>query len=146
MTLYEILKAKGSEVFTIRPDANLEEAVRELVRRNVGCLVVCDRDLHEGERLAGMLSERDILRFCASGKGPLSAFTVSSAMTAQIISGTPQDSVETTMGLMTVHRIRHLPVLADGRLIGIVSIGDVVKSQHDRLAMENQFIRNYMTG
>lgn len=146
MTLYEILKAKGSEVFTIRPDVTLEEAVRELVRRNVGCLVVCDRGLQEGERLAGMLSERDILRFCASGKGPLTAFTVASAMTVQIIAGTPQDSVEKIMGLMTTHRIRHLPVLAEGRLIGIVSIGDVVKSQHDRLAMENQFIKNYMTG
>jgi CBS domain-containing protein len=146
MTLYEILKAKGSEVFTIRSDATLEEAVRELVRRNVGCLVVCDRDLEEGERLAGMLSERDILRFCASGKGPLSAFTVSSAMTTTIIPGAPQDSVETIMGVMTTHRIRHLPVLAGARLIGLVSIGDVVKSQHDRLAMENQFMKNYMTG
>jgi len=146
MTLYEILMAKGSEVFTIRADATLDEAVRELVRRNVGCLVVCDRGLEEGERLLGVISERDILRFCASGKGPLSEFPVSSAMTTEVITGTPRDSVKATMGLMTTQRIRHLPVLGDGRLIGLISIGDVVKSQHDHLALENQFIKDYMTG
>jgi CBS domain-containing protein len=146
VTLYEILKSKGSEVFTIRPDATLEEAVRELVRRNIGCLVVCDRGLEEGERLAGVLTERDILHFCASGKGPLSAYQVSAVMTNQVVSGSPQDSVEVTMGLMTTRRIRHLPVVVEGRLIGIVSIGDVVKSQHDRLALENQFMKNYLTG
>ena len=146
MTLYEILKTKGSEVFTIRPDATVEEAVGELVRRNVGCLGVCDRGLEEGERLAGVLSERDILRFFASGKGPLSAWSVSQVMTTQVVTGSPLDSVEATMGLMTTHRIRHLPVLAEGRLVGMVSIGDVVKSQHDHLALENQFMKNYLTG
>lgn len=146
MTLYEILKAKGSEVFTILPDATLEEVVGELVRRNVGCLVVCDRGLEEGERLAGVISERDILRFCASGKGPLNAYTVASAMTTQVITGSPQDSVEAIMGLMTTHRVRHLPVLVAGKLVGIISIGDVVKFQHDHLALENQFMKNYLTG
>jgi CBS domain-containing protein len=120
MTLYEILKTKGSEVFTIRPDATLEEAAHELVRHNVGCLVVCVRDLEVGERLVGVVSERDILRFCVAGIGPLNAHAVSEIMTAT--------------------------VLADGRLIGLVSIGDVVKSQHDHLALENQFMKNYLTG
>jgi CBS domain-containing protein len=146
MTLYEILKAKGSAVFTIGSDATLEEVVGELVRRNVGCLVVCDRGLEEGERLTGVISERDILRFCASGKGPLGGATVASIMTTQVITGTPQDSVEATMGLMTTHRVRHLPVLVGGRLVGIVSIGDIVKFQHDHLALENQFMKNYLTG
>jgi CBS domain-containing protein len=67
-------------------------------------------------------------------------------MTAKVLTGSPHDSVEATMGLMTTNRVRHLPVLADGRLIGLVSIGDVVKSQHDHLALENQFMKNYLTG
>jgi len=146
MTLYEILKAKGSTVFTIHPQATLDEVANELVRRNVGCLVVCDRDLEGGERIVGVVSERDILRFVASSKEPLSARAVSSIMTTGVITGSPQDSVEATMGLMTTHRIRHLPVLSEGRLVGIVSIGDIVKFQHDRLALENQFMKDYLTG
>lgn len=146
MTLYEILKVKGSTVFTIHPQATLEEVVGELVRRNVGCLVVCDRGLEEGECIVGIVSERDILRFVASGKGALNHWAVSSIMTTPVITGTPQDSVEATMGLMTTRRIRHLPVLSQGRLVGIVSIGDIVKFQHDRLALENQFMKNYLTG
>jgi len=108
MTLYEILKTKGSEVFTIRPDATLEEAAHELVRRNVGCLVVCVRELEAGERLVGILSERDILRFCVAGKGPLAAHAVSEIMTTEVLTGSPQNSVEATMGLMTTNRVRHL--------------------------------------
>lgn len=146
MTLYEILKAKGSEVFTMRPDATLQEAVQELVRRNVGCVVICDRDLEVGERVVGILTERDLLRFLASGKGPISAVRVSEVMTSPVLTGSPYDSLEATMGLMTARRIRHLPVLHQDRLVGLVSIGDVVKYQHDRLAMENQFMRNYLSG
>lgn len=146
MTLYEILKRKGSEVFTIRPDATLEEAAHELVRRNVGCLVVCVRELEVGERLVGVLSERDILRFTVAGRGVLGDHLVSEAMTSTVVTGAPRDSVKATMGLMTMNRIRHLPVLVDGRLIGLVSIGDVVKSQHDHLAMENQFMKDYLSG
>lgn len=145
MTLYEILKTKGSDVFTIGPDATLEEAAHELVRRNVGCLVVCSRDLEVGERLIGILSERDILRFTVAGRGALDAHFVSEVMTCSVVTGAPHDSVEATMGLMTTNRIRHLPVLVEGRLIGLVSIGDVVKSQHNHLALENQFMKDYLS-
>jgi CBS domain-containing protein len=146
MTLYEILKVKGAAVFTIGADITVGEAAQELVRRNVGCLVVCNRDLEEGEQLLGILSERDILRFCASHGSLLAGVLVSEVMTPHVVVGSPQDSVEATMGLMTAKRIRHLPVVAEGRLVGLVSIGDVVKWQHDHLAMENQFMKNYMTG
>jgi len=146
MTLYEILQNKGSAVFTIDPAATLAEAAEELVRRNVGCLVVCSRNLAAGEQLAGVLTERDILRFCAASGSDLTGTTVAAVMTSRVVTGSLQDSVEATMGLMTTRRIRHLPVLAEGRLVGLVSIGDVVKWQHDHLAMENQFMKNYLTG
>ena len=144
MTLRDILTAKGSHVFTTRPEAALDEAVRELVQHNVGALVVCTRECPDGERLVGIVTERDILHVCASGRCDLAAIKVSEVMSTKLITASPDDAVEAVMGSMTDHRIRHLPVLADGRLVGIVSIGDVVKAQHDRLAMENQFMRNYI--
>ena len=94
----------------------------------------------------GVLTERDILRFCATSGSDLSGAAVAEIMSSRVVTGSLQDSVEATMGLMTARRIRHLPVLADGRLVGLISIGDVVKWQHDHLAMENQFMKNYLTG
>jgi CBS domain-containing protein len=144
MTLKDILQAKGSTVYTIPPEATLQDVVRELVHQNVGSLVVCERDPEEGERLVGIITERDILHVCASGKGPLAEIKVRDAMTTRLITGSPDDAVESVMGLMTKNRVRHLPVLSGQRLVGIVSIGDVVKVQHDRLAMENQFMKDYI--
>lgn len=144
MTLYDILKVKGTTVYTIGLDATLQEVAEELTRRKVGALVVCDRDALAGERLAGIISERDLLRVFASRRGPLESLKVRDVMTTQLVTASPNDSVEQVMGLMTDRRIRHLPVLSDDRLVGMVSIGDVVKAQHDRLAMENHFMKNYI--
>ncbi len=146
MTLAEILRVKGSTVHTISPDASLEEATRELVKHNIGALVVCDRDLDVGERLLGIISERDVARACASGGASFAAIKVADVMTAELHTGTPHDTVEATMGLMTKSRVRHLPILSGGRLVGLVSIGDVVKSQIEQLAVENQFMKHYITG
>ncbi len=146
MTLGEILRVKGSTVYTISPDVSLEEATRELIRHNIGALVVCERDLEAGERLLGIISERDVARACASGRGSLATIRVAEVMTAELHTGSPQDTVEATMGLMTKSRVRHLPILSGGRLVGIVSIGDVVKSQIEQLAVENQFMKHYITG
>lgn len=145
MLLEDILKVKGSHVFTIRPEATLEEVVRELVARNVGALLVCTRDCPAGERPVGIITERDILHVCASGRYDLARICVKEAMSTNLVTGAPSDSVEAAMGWMTEKRIRHLPVLVEGRLVGLVSIGDVVKAQHHHLAMENQFMRDYIS-
>jgi CBS domain-containing protein len=144
MTLSAILKAKGSSVFTISPDATVLEVIQQLVQHNVGSLIVCDPNLSESERLVGIITERDILHLCASGKGRIPDQKVSEVMSRNLITGSPSDSVEHTMGLLTEKRIRHLPVVSERRLVGLVSIGDVVKAQHDRLAMENQFMKDYI--
>ncbi len=144
MTIHDILQLKGTSVFTTTPGATLQEVTEELVRRNIGALLVCSRDAQSGERVLGIISERDILHVCASGRGPLSTIPVSEVMSKQLFTAAPTDSVEDVMGLMTQRRIRHVPVMQSGRLVGLVSIGDVVKSQHDRLAMENQFMKNYI--
>jgi CBS domain-containing protein len=145
MNLAEILKAKGSTVITIAPDAVLDQAVSRLVDHNIGSLVVCTRDLEHGERLIGIITERDILHACSSRSGRNLATTrVEEVMTTEVATVSPADAVDDVMGLMTERRIRHLPVLTDGRLVGLVSIGDIVKAQLDRLALENQFMKDYI--
>ncbi len=145
MTLADILKAKGSTVFTIGPDAILDQAVSRLIDHNIGSLLVCGRDVEQGERLIGIITERDILHACSSRSGHnLTTTPVKEVMSTELSTGSPTDAVEQVMGLMTQRRIRHLPVLANGRLVGLISMGDIVKAQHDRLAMENQFMKDYI--
>lgn len=146
MHLRDILHGKGSVVYTIRSDASLADVVQKLVKNNCGSLVVCDSDCDESERLMGIITERDILRACAAGHAPLERTTVAEVMTRDMLVGSPHDSVEDAMGLMTVNRIRHLPVVEDGQLLGLISIGDVVKTQHDRLTMENHYLKSYLHG
>ena len=94
--------------------------------------------------MVGIISERDILRAFASGTGSLDQLQTEQFMTSKVFTGELDDSVETIMGLMTEKRIRHLPVLKNGKLSGIISIGDVVKAQHDHLTMENHYLKNYI--
>lgn len=145
MLLQDILRAKGTAVFAIHPEATLQDVVYRLVHHKVGSLVVTGDGESEGE-LLGIITERDILRACAAGRGPLTSQTVAASMSTLLHTGTPDSSVEEAMGLMTERRIRHLPVIAEGRLVGMVSIGDLVKAQHDQLAMENRFMKDYIQG
>lgn len=142
MTLHEILKIKGATVHTIEPTASLAECAHKLVEHNVGSLIVCDRQA--GEKLVGIITERDILHVSAQYDGALASRRVAEHMSTHLITATPDDSVEVAMGLMTENRVRHLPVMWRGRLVGVVSIGDVVKAQHARLAMENHFMKGYI--
>ena len=144
MRLSEILSVKGSTVHCISPEATLQEVVRTLVEHRIGSLVVCRLDSTGSEELVGIITERDILHCCGAGNRPLTEIRVAEAMSTTLFTGTPDDEVEQVMGLMTTRRIRHLPVLSAGRLAGIISIGDVVKAQHDRLAMENRFMKDYI--
>jgi CBS domain-containing protein len=157
MTLSDILRSKGSTVYTIEPQATLAEAVDRLIQHNCGSLVVCAgsraSDVRGGgdwanndsaHGLLGIITERDILRACARHRSSLDQARVAEMMTSDVIIATPDDSVEETMGRMTEHRMRHLPVVEDDRLVGIVSIGDVVKAQHNSLMMENHFLKSYI--
>ena len=140
MTLQEILRVKGSRVHGIRVDATLDDVVQTLTEHNCGSLVVSERD----GKVAGIITERDILRACAARRGPLDQLKVADFMTRDMVTGSPADSVEETMGLMTDRRIRHLPILDQGELAGIISIGDVVKVLHDQAAMENHYLKSYI--
>lgn len=147
MTLLDILNHKGHAVLSIEPTATLAEVVRTLVEHNCGSLIVCATS-GDGlrSRMVGIITERDILRACAAGKAPLERQHVQDVMSSNPVTGRPNDSVEDTMGVMTDRRIRHLPVLDGGMLAGIISIGDLVKAQHDAMTMENHYLKSYLHG
>ena len=139
MQLREILKAKGSNVLTIEPTASLADVVQKLVENRCGSLVVCD-----GETMVGIISERDILIAVAEVSEPLNAIMVRGRMTSDVVTGSPDDTVSDIMGLMSLKRIRHLPILDDRKLAGLISIGDIVKAQHNQLTVENHYLKNYI--
>jgi CBS domain-containing protein len=145
MFIEDILREKGSRVFSIQPDATLDDVVQALVRHNCGSLLVCrENDRCDGPDLVGIITERDILRSCAKHRCPLGELKVSDFMTRNVVTGSPRDDVEHIMGLMTEKRVRHLPILDEGRLLGLISIGDVVKFQHQQMAVENHYLKTYI--
>jgi len=146
MTLKDILSAKGDAVEKITSDRPLDEVARRLIEKNVGSLIVYEADASGDERVLGIITERDITRVCAKGECSLCDLTVASIMTTDLVTGSLDDKVENVMGLMTERRFRHLPILSEGRLVGLISIGDLVKAQYDRLAMENRFMKDYIRG
>ncbi|HEY2882320.1 MAG TPA: CBS domain-containing protein [Pirellulales bacterium] len=143
MSLEVILQHKGFRVLSISPKATLADVVQKLVKNNCGSLVVCPED--DCTHMLGIVTERDILRACAEQQRTLAQMRVEEVMTRDLTTCMPQDSVQDAMGIMTERRIRHLPVVdADGKLVGIVSIGDLVKQQHDQLTMENHYLKSYI--
>lgn len=141
MKARDILREKGHEVVTTTPDRSVLEAMRILVDHDIGSVVVM-----EGGELRGILTERDVLRLATRDPGLLETTSVADAMTRDLVLGVPEDDIEELMNTMTENRIRHLPVLQDGELLGLVSIGDVVKTSRDRMRRENRHLRDYIRG
>lgn len=139
MQLREILKTKGSNVLTIEPTKTLADVVQKLVENRCGSLVVCD-----GDNMVGIISERDILIAVAEVDEPLDAITVQRRMTTDVVTGSPDDTVNNIMGLMSGKRIRHLPIFEHKKLAGLISIGDIVKAQYNQLSVENHYLKNYI--
>lgn len=139
MLVAEILKDKGGEVFSIAPDITLADACAELDSRRVGALIVCD-----GDRVVGVISERDVVKaVAADGTAGLSK-PVSAYMSKNVIFAEPGETVAILMERMTDRRIRHLPVLKDSRLSGVISIGDIVKCQIAEATREAESLRTYI--
>jgi CBS domain-containing protein len=142
MNVETILRAKGSAVATIRPDATVGAAVKELISRNVGALVVSE----DGATVDGIISERDIVHGLADHGAALLSLKVAEMMTRQVVTCELSDTVDQLMAEMTNRRIRHFPVVQDGRLCGIVSIGDVVKNRLDEVEFEASSMRSFIAG
>jgi CBS domain-containing protein len=137
-----VLDRKGRDVATIRPDATLSEAAEQLTEHGIGALVVTDDDVH----VAGILSERDIVRRVAREAASALGRTVGTAMTSPVTTCTPGTAVDELYRVLTEQRIRHVPVVEAGRLVGIVSIGDLVKWRMEELADEAHHLQDYVRG
>lgn len=142
MNVETILRNKGNWVATIRPDAMIAEAVDMLNRERIGAIVVSD----DGKAVDGILSERDIVIALGEHGGDLLTHPVGDIMTRTVITCDPSDTVGELMAEMTNRRIRHFPVVSDGRLRGIVSIGDLVKSRLDEVEFEANSMRSFIAG
>ncbi|HEY3065530.1 MAG TPA: CBS domain-containing protein [Methylomirabilota bacterium] len=142
MTLRDILGIKGSQVHTIGPDQTVLEAVALLVEHRIGALLVQDG----AGAVAGIISERDVLRQCQHHGAELGRLRVREVMTPDLIVCGLADDVEHAMGLVTKHRVRHLPVMDEGQVAGMISIGDLVKACLDEAQSENVMLKEYITG
>lgn len=136
----QILEGKGRNVTTVAPDATVRMAVEALRDANVGALVVSA----DGTHVDGIVSERDVVRSLAADGGALLDAPISSIMATEVFTCTRADHVDRLMHLMTDHRIRHLPVVEDDALVGLVSIGDVVKTHVDELEREKDQLVDYI--
>lgn len=142
MNVSAILDRKSSDrIITIESGKTVLEAVHRLVEHGIGSLLVLD----DGE-LVGIITERDVLTCCADDPAKMAVTPIADVMTKELVVGSRQDDVEDVMAMMTRNRIRHLPILSEGNLEGIVSIGDVVESQLHEIRSENRHLRRYIAG
>ena len=142
MKVKDILAKKGNQVWTVPENATIHDALAILVAQNIGALVV----LNEKKQIAGIISERDIIHECYKNSKQIETIPVQQVMIRNLLVGTPDDNIDYIMGIMTNNRVRHVPILSEGQLQGIISIGDVVKAQLQDFQYENHYLKNYMFG
>jgi len=140
MTVKAILSRKGSDVVTIAPTANLSEAVKLLAERRIGAVIVTGAD----NRVAGILSERDIVRALGERGADALGDNIAAVMTRKVTTCVETDTVSDIMERMTTGKFRHVPVVEQGRLAGVISIGDVVKFRVEEIERESDALREYI--
>jgi CBS domain-containing protein len=140
MRIADVLRTKGASVATITPETSVSGLLTELSVHNIGAMVVVSPD-----GLAGIVSERDVVRALHERGAEIMRLPVKEIMTTMVATCTLTDSVDSLTALMTTNRVRHVPVMEDGRLVGIVSIGDVVKNRMDELETEQKQLQAYIT-
>jgi CBS domain-containing protein len=142
MLIGQILAGKGRDVVSTRPDATIAEVAGLLKARRIGAVVVTD----ENGALCGIISERDLARGLADHGAGLLDMRVGQLMTAGVVTCSPDDGIGQLMQTMTERRFRHLPVVQDGEMVGIISIGDVVKYRLQELEHETSMLHDYISG
>lgn len=140
MYVQSILDRKGAEIVTTCPEETIAATARLLNEHRIGAVLVLD----SAEHVAGVISERDIVSGMAKHGAGVAEMTVADLMTRDVLLCRPTDTIEDITAIMTARRVRHLPVLEDDRLVGIVSIGDVVKQRLDEAALEVDSLRQYV--
>ncbi len=142
MKVETMLAAKGDKVVTLRPDATVATVIRMLKLEGIGALVVSE----DGEKILGIISERDVVRALVDHGGEVLKVRVAELMTRSVKTCTLDANIKDVMAEMTRSRVRHLPVVRDGKLCGIISIGDVVKNRLEELETETSVLRDYIVG
>ncbi len=142
MRISDVLRIKGTHVVTVTPDTRVRRILAVLAEHRIGVVVVS----RDGTSVDGIASERDIVRALADRGAAVLSEPVTAIYTAEVRTVTPQTPIEEVMRMMTEHRVRHVPVVADGGLRGIVSIGDVVKARIDQQKYEVETLRTYVVG
>jgi len=142
MKIKDVLASKSQEVLTIKRSKTTHEAIQMLVGHNIGALLVLDED----GKLEGIISERDILRESAERDKMLRTTKISQVMTKNVIIGLREDDIDYTMGVMTKNRIRHMPIMESEKVVGIISLGDIVNAQLDEREYDNRYLKQYMFG
>ena len=140
MRIADVLRGKGGAVVTINPDATVTELLDGLASHNIGAMVVVGPD-----GVHGIVSERDVVRQLHTHGAAVLSLPVEKIMTTLVSTASKSDTVDSLTLLMTENRVRHVPVLEDGKLIGIVSIGDVVKTRMQELEIEHEQLHSYIT-
>ncbi len=140
MNVKNILSQKGDDVLTLEPTATLAAAMDMLARRRIGALVITGAD----RRIVGIISERDIVRALVERGTAILQSPVAETMTRKVVSCNQNETIAEIMGRMTAGKFRHVPVVEQGRLIGIVSIGDIVKARLEELEQEHDALRDYI--
>jgi CBS domain-containing protein len=141
MNISDILRYKGGEVWTIAPTDTVKQLLAALAEHNVGAILVCKDD-----KVAGIVTERDVVRRLNRDGDGLLETEVGSLMTTDVLTSRPDDDVDRIAETMTARRVRHMPVLDGGRLAGVISIGDVVKSRIEQLEHDRGALEHYITG
>lgn len=141
MKIRDILRTKGADVVQIDPDQSVLDAVGVLSEHRIGALVVT-----HGGTIEGVVSERDVLNLMADRPDALRETAVSEIMTTDVIVAVPTDDLDYVMNVMTNNKVRHLPIVEDGQLAGIVSIGDVVHEVRKSVEAENRHLKDYIQG
>jgi len=142
MRITDVLRGKGTQVVTVPPDTKVRRLLEVLAEHRIGAVVVSD----DGTSVGGIVSERDIVRAFAKRGAAVMSEPVTDIYTADVHTITPDISLDEVLRMMTERRIRHAPVVVDGTLRGIVSIGDVVKNRIDELEAERSTLADYITG
>ena len=140
MRISDVIRRKGDLVVTVRPDASVQQLLEILEEHKIGALVVSD----DGKTVTGIVSERDVVRHLRIKGAGLLDQTVATIMTSEVQTCTPEDGIEDLAVTMTERRIRHVPVVTDGRLVAIVSIGDIVKWRIAELQTERDHLVDYI--
>jgi CBS domain-containing protein len=142
MNVDQVIKKKGHHVELIAPDQTISDAVKALAEQNIGALIV----VNDQEELVGVVSERDVIRCLADRGTRMLKHEVQEIMSRGVVTCGLNDTVSHVMKIMTDRRMRHLPVLQDGRLMGMISIGDLVKHRVAEIEFETRFINDYVSG